>query len=203
MRVQTFRIEAKAIWPDGPPRKSAFQDIKGYGTVPFMDSFPHLESLLPELHAYARAICQREENAEDLVQDAIERAVRSEHRPAKRNELRPWMFRVIRNLRYDELRRRRVRREYLAAEKRLLDVNDGHSDTARNVLIRLAYEKLQPEAREVLLLVDILGLKYAEAATVMDVPVGTVMSRISRARRALLAIVDDKAFPAKRVIRKR
>ncbi len=168
-----------------------------------MVCFPHLESLLPELHAYARAICQRQENAEDLVQDAIERAVRSENRPTIRSELRPWMFRVIRNLRYDELRKRRVRREYLAAEKRLLDVTDGQSDTARNVLVRLAYEKLKPEAREVLFLVDILGLKYAEAATVMDVPAGTIMSRISRARRALLAIVDDTAFPAKRAVRKR
>ena len=168
-----------------------------------MVSFPHLESLLPELHAYARAICQREENAEDLVQDAIERAVRSENRPKTRSELRPWMFRVIRNLRYDELRKRRVRREFLASEKRLLDVNDRQSDTARVVLVRLAYEKLQPEAREVLLLVDILGLKYAEAATVMDVPVGTIMSRTSRARKALLSVVDDAAFPTKRTVRKR
>ena len=168
-----------------------------------MVSFPHLESLLPELHAYARAICQREENAEDLVQDAIERAVRSENRPKTRSELRPWMFRVIRNLRYDELRKRRVRREFLASEKRLLDVNDRQSDTARDVLVRLAYEKLQPEAREVLLLVDILGLKYAEAATVMDVPVGTIMSRTSRARKALLSVVDDAAFPTKRTVRKR
>ena len=168
-----------------------------------MDSFPHLESLLPELCAYARTICQREENAEDLVQDAIERAMRSESRPKTRSELRPWMFRVIRNLRYDELRKRRVRREFLATEKRLLDVNHRQSDTARDVLVRLAYEKLQPEAREVLLLVDILGLKYAEAATVIDVPVGTIMSRISRARKALLSIVDDTAFPTKRAVRER
>ncbi len=168
-----------------------------------MVGFPHLESLLPELYAYARAICKREENAEDLVQEAIERAVRSDNLPKKRSELRPWMFRVIRNLRYDELRKRRVRREFLASEKRLLDVSDRQSDTARDVLVRLAYEKLQPEAREVLLLVDILGLKYAEAATVMDVPVGTIMSRTSRARKALLSIVDDAAFPTKRAVRKR
>ncbi len=168
-----------------------------------MVSFPHLESLLPELHAYARTFCAREENAEDLVQDAIERAMRSDNRPTKRSELRPWMFRVIRNLRYDELRKRRVRREYLAAEKRLFDATGNQFDTARDVLVRLAYEKLPPEAREVLLLVDIFGLKYAEAATVIDVPVGTIMSRISRARRALLAIVDESALSTKRVARKK
>ena len=168
-----------------------------------MASFPHLETLLPELHAYARTICAREENAEDLVQDAIERAMRSDNRPTKRRELRPWMFRVIRNLRYDELRKRRVRREYIAAEKRLLDESRGQSDTSSDVLIRLAYEKLPPEKREVLLLVDIFGLKYAEAATVMDVPVGTMMSRISRARRALLVIVGGQALPAKEAVRKK
>ena len=168
-----------------------------------MVSLTHLESLLPELRAYGRTICAREENAEDLVQDAIERAMRSDNRPTTRRELRPWMFRVIRNLRYDELRKRRVRREYLAAEKRLLDITEGQFDTAGDVLVRLAYEKLPPETREVLLLVDIFGLKYAEAAKVMDVPVGTIMSRISRARRALLALVDDGASPASRATRKK
>jgi RNA polymerase sigma-70 factor (ECF subfamily) len=99
------------------------------------------------------------------------------------------MFRVIRNLHYDELRKRRVRREYLAAEKRLSD-EAGTSDAARDVLIRMAFEKLSPDMREVLCLVDIMGLKYAEAAIVMNVANGTVMSRISRARKALLELVE-------------
>lgn len=63
-------------------------------------------------------------------------------------------------------------------------------DHARDVLIRRAFEKLPPDTREVLFLVDIMGLKYAEAAKVMDVPNGTVMSRLSRARRALLELVE-------------
>ena len=58
------------------------------------------------------------------------------------------------------------------------------------MMIRLAFEKLPPEVREILCLVDIMGLKYAEAAEVMSVPTGTVMSRISRARKTLLARVD-------------
>lgn len=156
-----------------------------------MASLTQMEILLPELRAYAVAICSSRDDAEDLVQDAIERALRAESRPRVLDELRPWMFRVIRNLHYDELRKKRVRREYLAAERRLSD-EAGSSDTARDVLIRIAFERLPPETREVLCLVDIMGLKYAEAAKVMDVPPGTVMSRISRARKALLAAVSGQ-----------
>ncbi|MGK7664762.1 RNA polymerase sigma factor [Marinovum algicola] len=154
-----------------------------------MASLTQIEVLLPEFRAYAIAICASSDDAEDLVQDAIERALRTESRPTVLDELRPWMFRVIRNLHYDELRKRRVRREYLAVEKRLSD-EAGISDAARDILIRMAFEKLPPDMREVLCLVDVMGLKYAEAAKVMDVANGTVMSRISRARKALLALVE-------------
>ena len=154
-----------------------------------MASLTQIELLLPEFRAYVIAICASPDDAEDLVQDAIERALRTDNRPTVLGELRPWMFRVIRNLHYDELRKRRVRREYLAAEKRLSD-EAGTSDAARDVLIRMAFEKLSPDMREVLCLVDIMGLKYAEAAIVMNVANGTVMSRISRARKALLELVE-------------
>ncbi len=152
-----------------------------------------IEILYPEFRAYARSICDHPDEAEDLLQDAVERALRAASRPVRSEELRPWMFRVMRNLHYDELRKRRVRREYMAAEKRLLVEGGSSADHARDVLIRQAYRKLRPETREVLFLVDIMGLKYAEAAVVMDVPQGTVMSRISRARRALLELVDGDA----------
>ena len=160
-----------------------------------MASLTQIEVLPPEFRAYATAICASSNDAEDLVQDAIERALRSNSRPTVLGELRPWMFRVIRNLHYDELRKRRVRREYLAAEKRLSH-EAGTSDVARDVLIRMAFEKLSPDMREVLCLVDIMGLKYAEAANVMNVANGTVMSRISRARKALLALVEGTGTPA-------
>lgn len=154
-----------------------------------MASLTQIELLLPELRAYATAICASSNDAEDLVQDAIERALRTEERPTIIDELRPWMLRVIRNLHYDELRKRRIRREYLAAERRFSD-EAGTSDAARDILIRIAFEKLPPDMREVLCLVDIMGLKYAEAADVMNVANGTVMSRVSRARKALLALVE-------------
>ncbi|MSU88459.1 sigma-70 family RNA polymerase sigma factor [Rhodobacteraceae bacterium 2CG4] len=168
-----------------------------------MASLSQMEILLPALRAYAISIASSRHDAEDLVQDAIERALRSDGRPARLEELRPWMFRVIRNLHYDELRKIRVRREYLAAGKRLSDGAGATPDVARDILIRRAFEKLPPEVREVLFLVDVMGLKYAEAAQVMDVPQGTVMSRISRARRALLRLVEGGATEDAKAMRKR
>lgn len=166
-----------------------------------MASLARVEVLLPELRAYAIAICASRDDAEDLVQDAVERSLRATDRPDRLEALRPWMFRVIRNLHYDELRKRRVRREYSASEKRLSFMGDG-SDVARDVLIRLAFEKLPPETREILCLIDVMGLKYEEAATVIDVPTGTVMSRISRARKALLAIVGAGGTAQSRAMRR-
>lgn len=167
--------------------------------APGMASFTQIEVLLPELRAYASSICSPSDDAEDLVQDAIERALKSDTRPGRLEELRHWMFRVIRNLHYDELRKLRVRREYFATEKRLSGDAHRTSHIARDVLIRMAFEKLSPETREVLFLVDVMGLKYAEAAEVMDVPNGTVMSRVSRARRALLELVDGPAIQESKV----
>lgn len=150
----------------------------------------HIEILLPELRAYSRFITAGGDDAEDLVQDAIVRALRTPGRPAVLQSFRPWMFRVIRNLHYDELRKHRVRREYSDSLARLSRDAPQTGDPARDVFIRQAFGKLTPEYREVLFLVDIFGMKYKEAAEVMGVPDGTVMSRISRARRALLDLVE-------------
>lgn len=155
-----------------------------------MDSLTQIEVLLPEIRAYARALCDRQENAEDLVQDAIERALRTEDRPGALSQFRPWMFRVIRNLRYDELRKRRVRREYIAKEKRLYSQAYLANDHARDVLLRLAFESMPSEKREILFLIDVMGLKYSEAAEIIGIAEGTVMSRLSRARKALREEID-------------
>ena len=72
-----------------------------------------LEILLPELRAYARSISSGPDEAEELVQDAVVRSLKADGRPGRLADLRPWMFRVIRNLHFDELRKLRVRREYL------------------------------------------------------------------------------------------
>lgn len=160
-----------------------------------MASLTQIEVLLPELRAYAFSLVRGDHEAEDLVQDAVERALRSNQRPTKLCDLRPWMFRILRNLRYDELRKRRVRQEYSAGLARYSEEIGQTGDHAHSVLVRRAYNKLPETAREILFLIDIMGLKYDEAALVLDVPRGTIMSRISRARKALMELVEGVETP--------
>lgn len=129
-----------------------------------MASLTQIEILLPELRAYSRSICRSVDDAEDLVQDAIERALRAKNCPSKLQEFRPWMFRVIHNLNIDELRKRRIRKEYSKYQE---DLNQGSMQmggTVQGVYLRMAFEKLPSEMREILFLVDIMGMKYKEAA---------------------------------------
>ncbi|MEC7962676.1 MAG: sigma factor [Pseudomonadota bacterium] len=71
-----------------------------------MASLTQIEILLPELRAYARSIAETPDQADDLVQDAIERSLRADNPPSQLDALRPWMFRVLRNLNFDELRKK-------------------------------------------------------------------------------------------------
>jgi len=159
-----------------------------------------LTRLIPELLAYATSLAADRTAAEDIVQDAVERALKSRNCPKQINDLRPWMFKTIRNLHFDELRKLRVRREYAEREGRFSTESSAVRDTAQDVLVRMAFDRLPAEKKEVLLLVDVMGLKYAEAADVMGVAVGTVMSRISRARQALVRVVDeDSVKPVRRI----
>lgn len=167
-----------------------------------MGLLTQVETLLPELRAYARAICGSPDAAEDLVQDSIERLLKAQNVPNRISRLRPWMFRVIRNLHYDELRRMRVRREYIASQVRL-NGQSGVRDHAGDILFRLGYERLPEERREILFLIDIMGLKYSEAAEVMGVQIGTVMSRISRARQALRDLVEGEVEPGSAELKRR
>lgn len=144
-----------------------------------------LTELMPEFRAFARSIAISPSDSDDLVQDAVERALQSDTAPRDKQALRRWMFKVIRNLNIDSVRKIRVRREYAQAHMRLHTETTSMSDTGRDVLIRLAFDALPPATREVLFLVDIMGLKYVEAAEVLNVPAGTVMSRLSRARKIL------------------
>ncbi|SMP29037.1 RNA polymerase sigma factor [Shimia sagamensis] len=149
-----------------------------------------LDVLLPELRAYALSLSKHRHDSEDLVQDAIERALRSDKRPKPLADLRPWMFRIIRNLHVDETRKKRVRMEYSNTQSRLsIDLTQSH-DHAEDITVRTTFATLPPAMREVLFLVDVMGMKYAEAAEIMEVPHGTVMSRVSRARRALIEAIE-------------
>ena len=141
-----------------------------------------LESLIPALRRFARALARDSETADDLVQDTLVRALRGEHL-FHGGDLRTWTFTILLNL--DRNRRRGLaRRPFLAV---IEDVDPagppGTDGTGRDIQRGLVL--LPQEQREVLLLVTLEGLSYREAAEVQGVPIGTVMSRLSRARTAL------------------
>lgn len=151
----------------------------------------NLTELHPELLAYAQSLTLDKSAAEDLVHDALVRALQSKAVPSGADEVRPWAFRVVKNLFLDVQRRQKVRVGYARSEAFL---NDGprqrNPDPVETLIVRQAYDSLSARDREVICLIDILGLTYAEASAVMEVPLGTVMSRISRARRAMLDIME-------------
>lgn len=156
-----------------------------------MDLRQQIIYLMPELTAYARTLAGDPSDAEDLVGSAIERALKAGRIPADTDELRPWMFRVIRNLQIDEVRKARTRMEYSGDVRRYLEEARTQPAPTDRLSIRQAFAKLPAQAQEILFLVDIMGMKYAEVSEVIDIPLGTVMSRVSRARRSLMELLAE------------
>jgi len=147
----------------------------------------NLTVLNPELLAYATSLSENAEEAKDLVQESAVRALQATAAPKGISDLRPWMFRVIKNLFLDLKRKQRVRREFSDAQQRLSNADRVQvGDAVETLMVRQAFASLSRRDREVLCLVDVLGLRYAEAAWVIGAPAGTVMSRLSRARRAMV-----------------
>ena len=148
-----------------------------------------LEPLIPALRRFARALSRNAETADDLVQDTLVRALRAEHL-FHGGDLRTWLFTILLNL--DRNRRRGLsRRPHLAVVEDVDPPAAPTSDgTGRDIERGLAL--LPTEQREVLLLVTLEGMSYREAADVQGVPIGTVMSRLSRARSTLRTHIEDE-----------
>ncbi|WP_415236706.1 RNA polymerase sigma factor [Sneathiella sp.] len=157
-----------------------------------MSTRQRIKKLFPELKAYANALVSGSHIAEDLVQEAIARALQAKKIPNDLQGLRPWLFRIVRNVHIDSLRREKIQRDYSLEQEKLL--NDGagfYPVVLEEILVREALTQLNAVEREILYLIDVLEFKYSEAAIVLSVPEGTIMSRISRARRALLTKVEQ------------
>lgn len=148
-----------------------------------------LVELLPRLRRFAYSLTGSKADADDIVQAACERALKNVDRFEPGTRMDSWMYRIVKNLWLDDRRRLKVRGH--AVEPDLHSLSDGGL-AARAPEDRLTLERVRaamaalPEAqRAVLALIALEGLSYREAADVLDVPVGTVMSRLSRARDAL------------------
>jgi RNA polymerase sigma-70 factor (ECF subfamily) len=159
------------------------------------------ETVMPHLDAafnYARWLTKSEVEAEDLVQEACLRAMRFLS-SLRDGNARPWLFAIVRNTWYS-----RVARRDGASGATLNSSDDNRPDEALDpeqrlvqqdtvARVRAGLEQLPPEFREAIVLRDIEGLSYKEIAEVLQVPMGTVMSRISRGRERLLNVLAPAA----------
>ena len=152
------------------------------------DADPHagLQTLLPNLFAFARIILRDAETARDVVQESAAKALAAARVPSDAAAYRVWMFRIVRNTAVDETRRRRLPVAELHPPIDLWRFDDAR---IAKITVQQGLTMLGPEHREIISLIDIAGFSYAEVASMLGIPVGTVMSRIARARGALLAAI--------------
>lgn len=149
-----------------------------------------LVALVPKLRRFALSLVGNPQDADDLVQAACEKALRNVDQFRAGTRMDSWMYRIVQNLWLDGKRRDRTRGTAINPEDAFLS-DEGKAarlpeDRMMLAQVRASMATLPAGQREVLALIAIEGLSYKEAAEVLDVPVGTVMSRLSRAREALL-----------------
>ncbi len=154
-----------------------------------------VEQLVPSLRRYARALTRERDAADDLVQDTLVRALRSEHLFVG-GDLRSWLYTILTNL--NRNRRRSLMRKPVLVE--LTDTAEGGSGTeGEGRDIERALALLDEHQRSALLLVALEGLSYREAADVQGVPIGTIMSRIARARAQVKNFLDGERPALRRI----
>lgn len=166
-----------------------------------MNSHDAIVAEIPRLRRYARALTGQAHAADDLVQDTLERALDKWRFWQSGRDLRPWLFSIMHNLHVDT-RRREGRIDYCdddalpemaqrAEQMDALELQD----------LDRALALLPTDQREVLLLVALEELSYADIARALNIPQGTVMSRLSRARSRLQSILDGDAVPQLKVVK--
>lgn len=158
------------------------------------DMLRQIEPLIPALRRYARSLLRDRSAADDLVQDCLERAV-GNWSQRKNDNPRAWIFTILHNLAMTRLHRTAMRPRHIAIEDVQEDVYaqaPSQEDGLRYRELLQALDRLPEEQKSVLLLATVEGLSYAETAGVLDIPLGTVMSRLSRARERLLEEMDGE-----------
>ena len=150
-------------------------------------------ALLPRLRRFARNLTRNSHDADDVVQIAVERALTRLDQWRRDAGLDGWMFKIVRNAWIDELRSRARRdKMFLAAEAGDMIGTDAVASTTELLSVQSAMARLPDEQREAVSLVLVEGLPYKEAADVLDVPIGTLTSRLARGREALQAILGTQ-----------
>ncbi|MFC0399718.1 RNA polymerase sigma factor [Paraburkholderia rhizosphaerae] len=157
---------------------------------------------VPRLRRYARALLGNRERADDLVQDTLERALRYASNFRAGTDLAAWLVTIMHNVFVNDVTRAANARTHVAADDAsLVDealMVDGHHAASLEMRdLDCALQQLPPEQREVVLLVGLDEMSYAQVARVLNVPIGTVMSRLSRARQKLRVLLARDEVPAR------
>lgn len=153
-----------------------------------------VEAHIPSLRRYARALTGDAASADDLVQDCLERALTRLALWRRGSDMRAWLFAIMRNIWLNDLQRRAARPPHAPMEKGTEPATPAaQPDRLALRDLQAALLALSEEQREVVLLVGLEGLSYAEAAAVTGVPIGTVMSRLKRGRDRLALLMAGEA----------
>ena len=155
-----------------------------------------LLGLVPQLRRFARSLTRDAADADDLCQTALERALKARDQWQSGTRMDAWMYRIMRNCWIDETRSRARHAARLAPEEAGMNIaSDDHLAIERHVelgTVDRAMDGLPAEQREVIALVLVEGLAYKEAAEILDIPMGTLTSRLVRGRQALIAMMGAR-----------
>ena len=168
---------------------------------PGMSDFGRMvEAEIPRLRRYARALTRDISRADDLVQSCLTLAIAKQHLWQPGTNLRAWLFTISHNQHVSDVRRSvREGTTVSIEDARTLTIQPNAYDVLQLRDLRVAMDKLPIEQREVILLVGLEGLPYEDAAKVLNVPIGTIRSRMSRGRdqlRKLMGMDDEPAAAA-------
>jgi RNA polymerase sigma-70 factor (ECF subfamily) len=156
-------------------------------------------ALMPQMHNFARSLCRDAVRAADLVQEALLRALSNVERFQPGTNLKAWLFTILRNEHYSQLRRQKFEAVGVDTstlpEPAVLPDHDGEIELRE---LNTALSTLPTGQRTALLLVSASGLSYEEAATICGCAVGTIKSRVARAREMLVELLDNSATTAPR-----
>ncbi|RDK08564.1 RNA polymerase sigma factor [Cupriavidus lacunae] len=149
---------------------------------------------VPRLRRYARALIHNHDLADDLVQDTLERALCRTEQFRPGSDLRSWLFSIMHNLFINQIRRASERVVHVSVDDDSVDESEYAvaPEQMRSLEMRdldYALQRLPVEQREIVLLVGLEEMSYADVAIALDVPIGTVMSRLSRGRERLRALM--------------
>ena len=162
------------------------------------DMLAQVEPMIPALRRYARGLLGDVETSDDIVQDCLEKVVANWHR-RRNDDPRSWIFAILHNLAVNKMRQAQRRGKTVPIED-LPEMSSTAAPMQEQTVfgqdVMAAIERLPYDHRSILLLISVEDLTYAEAAKVLGVPLGTVMSRLSRAREQLRMLLEKPSSNA-------